>query len=226
MGYNIGIDEDKLNRKYQSILSNNKNSSKASGQDITENPHNKPPSGQNPTGPMKGNLMTWTQMLEAMDEVSDSLSAQSDDVSNFSIQDDVGNDSDRDKDLLDELNQIFTPILIRQDFEGDLSDKIQEAFSEASVLLENNVIKFDDETRMAQLISICALLIAKNKNSEKYQMYKKAATIRKQMKLDIQKEEYEAAKTLAQKFLVKVSTTNNSSVARNAANRLLPATQH
>lgn len=226
MGYNTGVDEDKLNNKYQSILANNRNSSKASGQDVSDNPHNKPPSGQNTTGPMKGNLMTWTQMLEAMDEVSDSLSMQSDDISNISIQDNDIDSSDRDKSLLDELNQIFTPILIRQDFEGDLSDRIQEAFSEASVLLENNVIKFDDETRMAQLISICALLIARNKNTEKYQMYKKAATIRKQMKLDIQKEEYEAAKTLAQKFLVKVSTTNNSSVARNAANRLLPATQH
>ena len=57
-------------------------------------------------------------------------------------------------------------------------------------------------------------------------MYRKAAEVRNNMKLNIQKQEYEAAKALAQKFLVKVSTTNNSSVARQAANELLPETQH
>ena len=92
--------------------------------------------------------------------------------------------------------------------------------------MERNIISFDNKTRMAQLISVCALLIARQKNSEKYQMYKKAAVIKNKMKLDIQKEEYEAAQSLAQKFLVKVATTNNSSVARDAANALLPETQH
>jgi hypothetical protein len=92
--------------------------------------------------------------------------------------------------------------------------------------MEKNIIKFDDETRMAQLIAVCALLIARKKNSEKYQTYQKAATIKNKMKLEIQKDEYDAAKTLAQKYLVNVSTTNNSSVARDAANKLLPETQH
>jgi len=57
-------------------------------------------------------------------------------------------------------------------------------------------------------------------------MFKKASEIRNNMKLQIQKNEYAAAQALAQKFLVKVSTTNNSSVARNAANDLLPETNH
>ena len=132
-----------------------------------------------------------------------------------------------DEDLLNSLNQIFTPILVMQGFEGDVSSKIQEAFSEAtSVLLEKNIIQFDNSTKMAQLISVCALLIAQQKNTQEYQMYRKAAEVRNNMKLNIQKQEYEAAKALAQKFLVKVSTTNNSSVARQAANELLPETQH
>ena len=136
------------------------------------------------------------------------------------------NNSDNNKDLLEELNQIFTPILVMQSLEGNMADKINEAFSEASVLMEKNIIKFDDETRMAQLISICALLIARKKNSEKYQAYQKAATIKNKMKIEIQKDEYDEAKALAQKYLVNVSTTNNSSVARDAANNLLPETQH
>lgn len=172
-------------------------------------------------------------MNEAMDAVNDSL----DNIENQSVEDvpnppmstedsnPEGNEGSEEE-LLDQLNKIFTPILVMQKYEGDMSDQIQETLSEAAVLTEQNIIKFDDSTRMAQLISTCALLIARQKNSEKYQMYQKAATIRNKMKLDIQKEEYEAAKALAQKFLVKVSTTNNSSVARNAANELLPETQH
>ena len=45
------------------------------------------------------------------------------------------------------------------------------------------------------------------------------------MKLEIQKDEYDEAKELAQKYLVNVATSNNSSVARNAAQSLLPQTQ-
>lgn len=165
---------------------------------------------------------------EAMDAIQDGINASSDDINNQNIEnsntDEIGEDSE--KELLDQLNQIFTPILVMQKYEGDMSDKIQESLSEASVLTEQNLIKWDDATRMAQLISTCALLIARQKNTEKYQMYQKAATIRNKMKLDIQKDEYEAAKDLAQKFLVKVSTTNNSSVARDAATDLLPETQH
>lgn len=165
---------------------------------------------------------------EAMDAIQDGIDTSSDNINNQNIEDSNMNDinEDSEKELLDQLNQIFTPILVMQKYEGDMSDKIQETLSEASVLTEQNIIKFDDATRMAQLISTCALLIARQKNSEKYQMYQKAATIRNKMKLDIQKEEYNAAKELAQKFLVKVSTTNNSSVARDAATDLLPETQH
>lgn len=178
------------------------------------------------------------KILESMEQAAIAICEMQDnpDIMDSQIEDndepiDMGNDvpveaGGSEDDLLNSLNQIFTPILVMQGFEGDVTKQIQEAFSEASVLLENNIIQFDNSTKMAQLISVCALLIARQKNTDQYQTYKKAAEVRKAMKLDIQKSEYIAAQALAQKFLVKVSTTNNSSVARQAANELLPETQH
>lgn len=221
-----GLEDGKMNSHYQSLLSNNKKDIGGSGEDIKDIPHNKPTSGQNPTGPMKGFLMTWTQMLESMEEIESNLDADHDDIGDCPVGDECPTGEVNEDELLAKLNQIFTPILVTQGLEGNIADKIQEAFSEASVLLERNIIKFDDATRMAQLISVCALLISQQKNTEKFKMYAKAAEIRNKMKLEIQKDEYDAAKALAQKFLVKVSTTNNSSFARDAATGLLPETQH
>lgn len=226
--YNRAVDEDKMNSHFNKLLSQYKKTIDSDGEDVKDIAHNAPTSGTNPTGPMKGNLMTWTQMLESMDAVDTSIDElnENPDVMEEPITNPEPSIGGNEDDLLNELNQIFTPILVMQGFEGNIADRINEAFSEASVLMERNIISFDNKTRMAQLISVCALLIARQKNSEKYQMYKKAAVIKNKMKLDIQKEEYEAAQSLAQKFLVKVATTNNSSVARDAANALLPETQH
>lgn len=226
--YNKPVDDDKMNSHFQKLMAQYKKTVDSSGKDVSNIPHNTPPSsGSNPTGPMKGNLMNWTQMLESINELSDNIDNLSDNPNIEEENINTDNNSTVDEDaLLNELNQIFTPILVMQGFEGNIADRINEAFSEASVLTEKNIISFDNKARMAQLISVCALLISRQKNTEKYQMYKKAAVIKNKMKLDIQKEEYDAAQALAQKFLVKVSTTNNSSVARDAANRLLPETQH
>ena len=180
-----------------------------------------------------GNLMNFTQMLESLAAVSAGINYASADPLNASLDDGesipetlgTGVESG-DQELLETLNQIFTPILVMQGIEGNIADKINEACSEDNVLLERNMIKFDDTSRMAQLTSVCALLIARQKNTQQYKMYKEAAQIRNSMKLAIQKAEFEAAKSLATKFLVKVTTTSNSSVARNAAQNLLPQTQH
>ena len=184
---------------------------------------------------LKGKSSALKEMVEMITEIADVINdmEENPDVMDSQIEDDAepidtenGTPGGNEDDLLNSLNQIFTPILVMQGFEGDVTKQIQEAFSESCVLLERNIIQFDNTTKMAQLTSICALLIARQKNSTKYQMYKKAAEVRKTMKLDIQKDEYAAAQALAQKFLVKVSTTNNSSVARQSANELLPETQH
>lgn len=229
---NTGTDESKLDNKYQSILSNNKKSSNASGSDVKDIPHNNPTDGKNTEGPMEGNLMTFTKMLESLEYIIEMLSdPQEEDISEMPVEDPTAVHQtvlspEDETELMDKLNQIFTPILVMQGFEGNISDHIQEAFSEASVLMERNIISFDDKTRMAQLISTCALLISQKKNTEKFRMYAQAAELRNKMKIEIQKDEYDEAKALAQKFLVKVSTTNNSSYARDAATDLLPQTQH
>ncbi len=226
---NKATDEEKMNNRYKSLLNSSLGSAKTGGKDVNDNPHNSPGSGTY-TGPMRSNLMKWTKLLEAMDIIATSaqeLSAEQSPM-DTEIPSDPSEEGggDMEKEVLDELNQIFTPVLVMQGFEGEIADKIQEAYSEASVLTERNILKFDDETRMAQLISVCAKLLQKHKNTPTYQAYEKAARLRNQMALQMQNEEYEAAKALAQKYLVKVSTTNNSAVARDAATNLLPETQH
>lgn len=172
---------------------------------------------------MNKETMTIEQMVESINKILE-------DCAEYSPMNQCVNDIPTatvdDTDLMDELNKIFTPVLVNQKFEKDISDRNNEALSEAGVLTERNIIAFDDETRMSQLISVCALLLAKKKNTEKWQLFHKAALLKKQAKIDIQKEEYTDAKTLAQKYLVNVATTNNSAVARDAANDLLPQTQH
>lgn len=218
-----GVDDNKMNNNFISILKGNRKSSQENGEDVKDNPHTAPAGGKGNNDLFKSDTMNgWTEVLESMRILMEEIQEITSDPLNTTISEEETDNSD----LLDQLNQIFTPILVMQGFEGDMSDQIKEAFSEASVLLEKNIIKFDEQARMAQLIAVCSLLIAKKKNSPKYQMYEKAATIRNQMKLEIQKDEYNEAKVLAQQYLVKIATTNNSSVARDAANDLLPETQH
>lgn len=222
----LPVDEEKINSHFKSLLDDSLDSMDSSGEDIKDNPRRTVFGKTSGTLMNNDGLMSYTDILESMDrifEAIDEIDANADIASMPVISDNGG---DNEKELLAELNQLFTPVLVSQALEGEISDKIQESYSEASVLTEKNVIKFDDETRMSQLISLCALLLQKKKNTEKYQIYKKAALLRNQMKLAMQKEEYDAARTLAQKYLVNVATTNNSSVARDAANKLLPATQH
>lgn len=223
-----GLDDQRVNAHMKSTLDKYKDAADIANEPIEDSPRIKPAAGQNPTGPMKGPLMNWTQIIEAMDNISTSISAQdsSPDIGDEPISVDPSGNTDSDKELLDKLNKIFTPILVMQGFENGISRQVQESYEQADVLTEQNIIQFDDATRMAQLISTCAILLQQQKNTQKYQTYAKAAAIRNQMKLDMQKEEYDAAKALAQKYLVMVSTTNNSSVARDAATSLLPETQH
>lgn len=225
-----GTDGEKMNKHFQSLLGKYPNSADIGTEPIHDNPHNAPTSGQHPEGPMKGHLMTWTQMLEAMEIILESMNEMvGGDVSMEPITDEPSpaeGSPDKEKELLDKLNRIFTPILVMQGYENDIAQKVQESCQEAEVFSERNIIQFDDATRMAQLISTCAILLQQQKNTQNYQLYAKASAIRNQTKINMQKEEYDAAKALAQKYLVMVSTSNNSPVARDAATSLLPETQH
>ena len=223
--------DDQINKHYKSLLDDTLDIMDSKGKDLSDIPHNNPNhlSATSDNGVMKSNLMTWTTMLEAMNCIMEHMV----DPRIYQNMEDlpVSNDSPEsssydEKELMDELNKIFTPVLVSQKFERDISDQKNDALSEAAVLTEKNIISFDDETRMSQLINVCAKLIAQKKNTEQWQMFKKAAAIKKQASVNIQKEEYDEAKNLAQKYLAMVSTTNNSSVARDAASELLPQTQH
>jgi hypothetical protein len=218
-----GTEDDKLNAHYQHVLADNRKI-ETPEKGVRQNPHDAPTNSNTPVGPMHGGLMNWTQMLESMTAILEGMEcADASGVLDAPTDQAGGYD---EQEVLNQLNDLFTPILVTQGFESDIADNMKSEMESAEVLTERNIIKFDDATRMAQLISVCAILIQKAKNTKKYQMYVKAAQIRNQMKLDMQKEEYDAAKTLAQKYLVHVSSTNNSQIARQAATKLLPETQH
>ncbi len=227
-----GTDGEKMNKHLQNLLGKYPDSASVGTEPIHDNPHNAPTSGQHPEGPMKGHLMNWTQMLEAMRIILESMNemvGSGVEVGMEPISDEPSTTEgspDKEKELLDKLNKIFTPILVMQGYENDIAHKVQESCEQAEVFSERNVIQFDDTTRMAQLISTCAILLQQQKNTQNYQLYAKASAIRNQTKINMQKEEYDAAKALAQKYLVMVSTSNNSPVARDAATSLLPQTQH
>jgi hypothetical protein len=233
-----GTDEDKMNNHKVKLLSDYKKSAPTTKLDSID--HSSPPSaGYKTDGFFSSPMMKFTELLENLDNIATEVKGMTGDnapLEETPVEDDppigddntpeVGLSQNNDEELLNQLNQIFTPILVMHGVEGDIKEQVQEACSEDNVLLERNIINFDDSTRMAQLVSVCALLIARQKNTKEYQMYKKAADIKNSMKLDIQKREYSAANDLAQKFLVKVSTTNGSSIARKTATSLLPETQH
>lgn len=153
------------------------------------------------------------------DTAADELDSEEDDSSEFGVSDAEAVD---DTGVMDELKKIYTPILIMQSYETKEScDRMKESFSQANVLTEQNVIKFDNETRVAQLLSVCALLLARKKNSEKWQAFKKAAALQRKMKIEIQKEEAAAAKELARKFLDETAAGDNED-AKSSAAKLLP----
>ena len=156
---------------------------------------------------------------DSFDSSDDSDEGSTDDIMDQEIPEEKEVNQEQ---LVDELNKIFTPVLIMQNYETDKTDQIKEALSEASLLTEKNIIQFDNETKMAQLIATCALLIARAKNTSDYQKFIQASRDKKQAKLDIQTTEYNDAKALAQKYLVNVSTKNGSAVARKLATELLP----
>lgn len=202
----------------------------------------------------EGNLVfnnrRWKLILEALDEVSDEAKSAADEsIENEPIEadgspiededssdDESTNDSSEygisdnnidDSDLIAELKKIYTPVLIMQNYQTEsCTNKIHESLSRSGLLTESNVMKFDNETKRSQLLSVCALLIARKKNTSEYQAFKKAAKLQKEMKLAIQKNEAGAAKALAQKFLTQMSGDSDNEDAKEAALKMLSSIQH
>lgn len=224
MEYTKPVDEDKMNKHMSDILKQNIDSADASGSDVKEIAHDAPPSGSHPTDMFKGDLMTFTQMLEALQVAERSIGYEryNEDVMDAPMEQAGYNEEE----ALKELSALFTPTLVMQNYEKEIADKSLGEVESAGVLTERTVIKFDDEARMAQLIAVAARIIAKQKDTEAWKLYKQASILKKKADLDLQKQEYDSAKDLAQKYLMQVSTTNPSSVARQAADELLPQTRH
>ena len=221
-----GVSSDqKVNSKFQELLKQQLKSLDAAGEEVKTIPHNAPPSSKSQNGGLfKGGMMDFTAMLEALDNVNDALSTETTDIGDEPMEPASAGEGIDYESLLGELRRLFTPVLVMQTYEKDIADKANSDLEESGSLTEKTMISFDKEARLAQLIAVCAKLIARQKNTEKWQVFEKAKIIANNALLELQKEEYENAKILAQKFLVDTSTNNASSVARDAAKELLPLT--
>ena len=230
--YYEGVSSDaSMNAKLKRETEAYKKTMQSSGHPVRKQEHISPTAGTHPEGPMSGSLMKWTRSREAMDLIQEAM----DEANNGDLMEDPmgampdmggGTGEVDEQKLLEELNKLFTPVLVMQGLEQGITDQANSELSESGVLTEKNMISFDNPTRMAQLIAVCAKLINREKNTPEWQAFYKAAAMKRDMALKMQKNEYDAAKALAQKYLVMVSTTNTSSVARDAAKDLLPQTQH
>lgn len=226
------VEEDKINNHYQQLLAQQKKANEPHPSVMKEQPHVAPNNaGRKPEGPFGTGIMKMSDIisyLEAIDnELQDMAAAKEDDLMSAPAGMPPVESSGSNEDLLEIMNKICTPMLVMQGYENEIGDKIQDDLVESTgTFTEQNVIKFDDQTRMSQLIAIAAKAIARKKNTEKWRTYAEAEKIATRTALEIQKEEYDEAKALVTQYLVKVSTTNASSVARKAANDLLPATNY
>lgn len=123
--------------------------------------------------------------------------------------------------VLDELKQLYTPILIAQNYTSDDDAKdMQESMSNANCLTESNMIKFDPETQASNLIQVASLLIARSKKSEKYDAFIKAYQLVKKLKSEIRKEEEGAAKELAKQYLQQMIDGDNEDASASATKLL------
>ena len=155
------VDENKINKHYSDLLKDYVDSANASGEDVKEIAHKSP---------------SFNKIMEAFEVISSYIENGDENIMNDETEHE---EYDCEKDLIDELNKIFTPVLVMQNYEKEISDKTQSEMESAKVLNERTIIKFDDESRMSQLIAVCAKLIAKQKNTKAWQMFKQAADLKK-----------------------------------------------
>ena len=83
-----------------------------------------------------------------------------------------------EEELFNQLNKLFLPVVRMQDAE--------EPVQESTVVMEKNVFRLDDASKVAQLLSLCAMLIARAKDTESYKTYIRASEERRNAKIDIQ----------------------------------------
>lgn len=118
-----------------------------------------------------------------------------------------------EEELFAQLNKLFLPVVRMQDAE--------EPVQESTVVMEKNVFRLDDASKVAQLLSLCAMLIARAKDTEAYKTYIRASEERRNAKIDIQNAEASEARALAAKYLNTLSANNDDEGARAVGVSLL-----
>ena len=118
-----------------------------------------------------------------------------------------------EEELFAQLNELFLPVVRMQDAE--------EPVHESTVVMEKNVFRLDDASKVAQLLSLCCMLIARAKDTEAYKTYIRASEERRNAKIDIQNAEASEARALAAKYLNTLSANNDDEGARAVGVSLL-----
>ena len=148
-----------------------------------------------------------------------------DDVDNINVDEDVPLEEPVEDDatetepnvseeeLFNQLNKLFLPVFRMQDAE--------EPVQESTVVMEKNVFRLDDASKVAQLLSLCAMLIARAKDTEAYKTYIRASEERRNAKIDIQNAEASEARALAAKYLNTLSANDDDEGARAVGVSLL-----
>ena len=118
-----------------------------------------------------------------------------------------------EEELFAQLNKLFLPVVRMQDAE--------QPVQESTVVMEKNVFRLDDASKVAQLLSLCAMLIARAKDTEAYKTYIRASEERRNAKNDIQNAEASEARALAAKYLNTLSANDDDEGARAVGVSLL-----
>ena len=118
-----------------------------------------------------------------------------------------------EEELFAQLNKLFLPVVRMQDAE--------QPVQESTVVMEKNVFRLDDASKVAQLLSLCAMLIARAKDTEAYKTYIRASEERRNAKIDIQNAEASEARALAAKYLNTLSANDDDEGTRAVGVSLL-----
>ena len=77
--------------------------------------------------------LNWKQLLEAMDDVAASVDngpENAEDINDAPIEPETAKAPLDEKELLEELNKLFTPVLVMQGYQSDIADKVNAEISE------------------------------------------------------------------------------------------------
>ena len=159
--------------------------------------------------------------LECLDDANEALKdyQQSSEPMNDTI-DDSSSAGDKQA-ALEELNRLYTPVLVRRQIEKNITTDTKLSLAESGQFTERSSVGFDKTANYDQLVAVAARVLQKQKNTENWQAFQKASQAKHQADINMQEEEGAEAAALAKEYLVNVSNSNNSPSARDAAIEML-----